>query len=109
METNFNKNIEEYELQKMASKKVVKLRSFYRHLIIYVIGVLIFISKEYFGAPLNFFPIKHLNLLIMGVWTVFLVVTAIDLFASYKIFGEEWEERKVKSILEKKSKTQKWE
>ncbi|CAA9202628.1 hypothetical protein FLA105534_04176 [Flavobacterium bizetiae] len=45
----------------------------------------------------------------MIIWTTAFLVSAVDLFDSFKIFGEEWEERKVKSILEKKEKTQKWE
>lgn len=45
----------------------------------------------------------------MAVWTVFFLVSAIDIFASFIIFSEEWEERKVKSILEKRIKKQKWE
>ena len=109
MENHLNNDQEEFELQKMANKKVVKLKAFYSHMFVYVIGVIFFILKEYFGVPFNFFPLKHINLFVMGVWTVFFVVSAIDVFASFKIFGEQWEERKIKSILEKKTKKQKWE
>ncbi|WP_428228774.1 2TM domain-containing protein [Flavobacterium sp.] len=109
MKTNFNNDPEEFELQKMASKKVVKLKAFYSHMFVYAIGVIFFILKEYFGVPFNFFPLKHINLFVMGVWTVFFLVSAIDILVSFRIFGEEWEERKMKSILEKKTKKQKWE
>lgn len=40
----------------------------------------------------------------MCIWTTAFLVSAVDIFASFKIFGEEWEERKVKSLLEKKTK-----
>ncbi|SHM57718.1 2TM domain-containing protein [Flavobacterium chilense] len=109
MENNFNNGLEEFELQKLASKKVVKLKAFYSHMFVYIIGVIFFILKEYFGVPFNFFPLKYINLFVMTIWTVFFLVSAIDIFASFRIFGEEWEERKVKSILEKKSKKTKWE
>jgi len=109
MKNNFNNDPEDFELQKMATKKVVKLKAFYSHMFVYVIGVIFFILKEYFGVPFNFFPLQHINLFVMVVWTVFFLVSAIDIFASFRIFGEEWEERKVKSILEKKTKKQKWE
>ncbi|MDA6068457.1 2TM domain-containing protein [Flavobacterium sp. AC] len=109
METNFYKEQEDFELQKMASKKVVKLKAFYSHMFVYIVGVIFFILKEYFGVPFNFFPLKHINLFVMIVWTVFFLVSAIDIFVSFRIFGEEWEERKLKSILEKKIKKQKWE
>ncbi len=109
MENDFNKEQEEFELQKMASKKVVKLKAFYSHIFVYIVGVIFFILKEYFVVPFNFFPLKHINLFVMGLWTVVFVISATDIFASFRIFGEEWEERKVKSILEKKIKKQKWE
>jgi len=109
MENNFNNDPEEFELQKMANKKVVKLKAFYSHMFVYIIGVIFFILKEYFEVSFNFFPFQYLNLYVMGAWTVFFLVSAIDIFASFKIFGEEWEERKVKSIMEKKNKKTKWE
>lgn len=109
MENNFNNSEEEFELQKMANKKVLKLKAFYSHAFVYAIGMIIFILKEYAGLPLNFLPIKYINCFVMIIWTTAFLVSAVDLFASFKIFGEEWEERKVKSILEKKEKTQKWE
>ncbi|OXB24962.1 hypothetical protein B0A80_03535 [Flavobacterium tructae] len=109
METNFNKEQEDFELQKMASKKVVKLKAFYTHVIFYSAGLILYILKDYFGLPLNIFPVQYLNGFVMCIWTTAFVVSAIDIFASFKIFGEEWEERKMKSILEKKEKKQKWE
>lgn len=109
METNFNREQEDFELQKIASKKVVKLKAFYTHVIFYVAGLILYILKDYFGLPLNIFPVQYLNGFVMCIWTTAFVVSAIDIFASFKIFGEEWEERKMKSILEKKEKKQKWE
>jgi len=109
METNCNNDREKFELEAICSKKIIKLRSFYVHAFIYAIGVIVYVLKEYYGVPLNFFPIRYLNGVIMVIWTAVFLVSAIDLFASYKIFDEEWEERKMKSLLNKKRKTQKWE
>lgn len=109
MEINYNNDQEKIELEELFSKKVTKLKSFYSHAFIYVIGLIIYILKEYFGAPLNFFPIQYINCVVMLIWSSVFLFSAIDLFVSYKIFGEEWENRKMKSILEKKIKTQKWE
>lgn len=107
--SNFNNDQQEDELHQLASKKVMKLKAFYSHAFMYVIGVIVYVLKEYFGAPFNFFPIQHINGFVMGIWTTVFLVSAIDLFATHKIFGDEWEERKVKSMLEKKTKKQKWE
>lgn len=108
MEKEFNDDMER-ELNKIARKKVLKLKSFYTHLVIYAIGVLLFVLKFYFNAPLNFFPLRYLNGFVMIFWTTTVLVSAVDIFASFKIFGQEWEERKMKSLLEKKTEKQKWE
>lgn len=99
----------ELQLQEMATKKIVKLKAFYTHMFIYIVGLIIYILKEYFGVPLSFFPLRYINGFVMCIWTTAFLVSAVDLFASFKLFGQEWEQRKLKSILEKKTKTQKWE
>lgn len=109
METNLNNDQEQVMLEELASKKVIQLKSFYKHLFFYTIALIVFLLKEYTDLPLQFFPIKYINWVIVIIWTAVIVGSAIDLFASYKIFGQEWEERKLRSILEKKYKKQKWE
>ncbi len=106
---NLNNDQEEVMLQELASKKVIHLKSFYKHLFFYTIVLIVFLLKEYTNLPLQFFPIKYINWVIVIIWTAVIVGSAIDLFASYKIFGQEWEERKLRGILEKKYKKQKWE
>ena len=109
MERDFDNDQEKFELRQIASKKIVKLRSFYIHAFFYTIGLILFTLKNYFGLPLNVFPVRYLNSIVMIVWTTAFLVSAVEIFASFKIFEEEWEQRKLKSILEKNKKTQKWE
>jgi hypothetical protein len=109
METHCNTDHGKFEFEEFFSKKIVKLRSFYIHAFIYAIGLTIYVLKEYYGVPLNFFPARYLNSVVMVIWTSVFLFSAIDLFTSIKIFGEKWEQRKMKSILEKKIKKQKWE
>lgn len=109
METNFSNSQEQEVLQQLASKKVAKLKSFYKFTFIYGIGLTLFILKEYTSLPLNLFPVKFLNNIVMIIWSSVYISSAIDLFVSFKIFGREWEERKLKSILEKRDRKQKWE
>jgi len=108
METNCQIDQKKFKLEAICSKKSVKLKSFYIHTFIYAAGLCIFILKEYYGVQLNFFPAEYLNNVVMVSWTSIFLFAAIDLFTSLKIFGEKWEERKLKSILYKKYKTQKW-
>jgi hypothetical protein len=109
MERDFDNDQEKFELRQIASRKIVKLRSFYIHAFFYTIGLILFTLKNYFGLPLNVFPVRYLNSVVMIVWTTAFLVSAVEIFASFKIFEEEWEQRKLKSILEKNKKTQKWE
>lgn len=109
METNLNNDQEQTILQELASKKVIQLKYFYKHLFIYTIVLILFLLKEYTNLPVNFIPVRYLNFVVMIIWTAVVAGSAIDLFASTKIFGQEWEKRKMKSILEKKYKKQKWE
>lgn len=109
METNWSNKQEQTVLKELASEKVKQLKYFYYHLLAYVIVMTMFLLKEYTNLPLQFFPIKYLNWVVMIIWSAVIIGSAIDLFASYKIFGQQWEERKLKSILEKKYKKQKWE
>ncbi|KAF2509337.1 2TM domain-containing protein [Flavobacterium zhairuonense] len=109
MRTNFTNDPEDYDLQQFAKRKIEKLKSFYSHAFVFFIGWVIYILKEYFGVPFNFLPLKYINGFVMAIWSTAFLINAIDLFASFKIFGAEWEERKVKSILEKGNEKHKWE
>ena len=108
METNSDIDRQKFDFQ-IASKKVIKLKSFYVHTFIYITGLIIFILKDYYGFPLNFFPFQYLNYIVMLIWSCVFIISAVDIFAYYKIFGEEWEQNKVKNILDKRKEKQKWE
>lgn len=97
-------------MEEIAREKVQKLKKFYNHLFIFVIGVIVYVSKTFLGAPLNFWPIKFINEFFMWCWTFIIAVQGIQLFLSQKILGKNWEEQKIKEILEKeKIKKQNWE
>ena len=92
----------------MARYRVEKVRRFYMHLILYAIGVVVYVSKTYYGAPFNFPPIHYINFTFMAIWTLIIVIKAIGLFVKEIIFGDKWEERKVQEFMEKGKKTN-WE
>jgi uncharacterized protein YacL len=89
--------------------RVKELKKFYSHLFIYVIGVLVYISKTYFDLPINFWPINFINEFFMLVWTFVIGVQAVSLFLMQRLFGSKWEEQKINEMMEKeKSETTKW-
>lgn len=108
MEANSNMDREQFDFR-IARKKVIKLMSFYVHAFIYSIALVIFILKNYYAVSLDFFPFTHLNYIVMIIWSSLFVSSAVDILSYNKIFGKEWEERKMKNILDKRQKQQKWE
>lgn len=86
----------------LAKEKVHRLKRFYNHLFLFVIGVMIYIAKRYFGAPLNFFPIRYLNETFMWCWTFVISIQALRLFFTEKIFNHSWEQKQIQKELEKK-------
>jgi uncharacterized protein YacL len=106
MENQDSKSI----LEKLARDRVNKLKKFYTHLFIYVIGIVFYILKTYFNVPFNFLPLRYINEFVMWVWTFFLVVQGIQVFFAEKIFGSKWEQKQIDKILEKeKTSNNKWE
>ncbi len=93
----------------IARLRVAELKSFYSHLLIYVIGVLLFVSKTFFGLAINFWPIKFINEFFMWVWTFIIAVQGIKLFFKVQLFGAKWEQRKIDEMMNKENKSnQKW-
>lgn len=103
-----NSNYQEKELFEIANKKVKKLKGFYTHAFIYAIGVVVFILKEYYGVPFNFFPINKINFFVMAVWSTAFFIAAADILIAYHLLGKEWEEDKIKRIMKKENNKQIW-
>jgi hypothetical protein len=108
MET-FENNKPENELEQLALKKVKRIKNFYIHAFIYLIGITIYVLKTYYGLPFNFFPIKFINGFVMAIWTFSFVVQALGLFITEVVLGKKWEQNKMKNIINKESQKQTWE
>ena len=61
----------------MIKMRVHELKNFYIHLLIYCIGVLIYIGKRYFNLPINFWPINFIKEFFMWGWTFIVAVQGI--------------------------------
>lgn len=99
---------QENVLVDVTKNKVMKLKGFYIHLFIYLIGTVVFVLKQYFDVPFHFFPLKQVNSFAMAIWSIVFSITAIDILITFQFFGKKWEERKIKTIMEKRIKTQIW-
>jgi uncharacterized protein YacL len=107
MERN-DTNYLQMELEELAKKRVRKIKRFFNHLLIYSIGLVVFILKEYFDAPFNFPPVHFLNWFFMLCWTVVLAVQGLKLLIKEVVLGKNWENRQMSKILESESNNQNW-
>ena len=96
MENNDNNIV----LEQMAKDRVRQLKGFYWHLFVFLIGVVVYISKTYFGAPLNFPPISYMNIAFMVIWTLIITVDGLRLLVKEKLSGTQWEVRKINQFVE---------
>ena len=105
-----NNTTSEEVLRAMVRERVHKMSRFYTHLFVYAIGLVIYLAKTYFGAPLNFIPFRYINCTFMYVWTFILVVQGLRLLVREKILDTRWEQKKINEIMEKEKKnnTNKW-
>jgi len=96
MENNDNNIV----LEQMAKDRVRQLKGFYWHLFVFLIGVVVYVSKTYFGAPLNFPPISYMNIAFMVIWTLIITVDGLRLLVKEKLSGTQWEVRKINQFVE---------
>jgi hypothetical protein len=86
-------------LEEVARKRVRKIKKFYGHLFVYLIGLIVYISKTYYGAPLNFIPLSYINEVFMWIWTFVVAVEGIKLFFSERVLGDGWEQKQIRKIM----------
>ncbi len=85
----------------LAKKRIKKVKGFYTHLTIYCIVIPIIIF-----ANLNFEPHFHWFWFSVIGWGTGLFCHWLNVFGFSKIgFGKNWEDRKIKEILEEDNKT----
>ena len=100
MDTNYTEEERYYR----AHKQVEELRKFYQHLTVYLLSNPILIVVNLMTSPGYLWFIWSL----MG-WGMAVVLHGLKAFGFAPFFDKEWEERKIKSILDKDNKTTKWE
>ena len=87
-------NEEEIKYQR-AKKRVEELKGFYIHLFVYILVNLFLFLFNIITSPDSLWFYWPL----LG-WSFGLVVHAFDVFASGRLFGAAWEERKIAEIME---------
>lgn len=100
---------EERRLYKKAAKRVEEIKSFYIHLVVYIlvnIGILLF--RHNFSISDIHFKVSNFALPIL--WGIGLFCHWASVFGLSFLWGKNWEEKKIKELIDRERKQrQKWE
>ncbi|MBF4465477.1 2TM domain-containing protein [Flavobacterium sp. LC2016-12] len=100
METNYA----EAERYYQAQKRVKEIKDFYAHLTVYFLCNPIVIAVNLLTSP----GYLYFWYSLLG-WGFVIVMHGLTAFRVSPIFNKDWEERKIREIMEKEKKTQNWE
>jgi hypothetical protein len=93
-----------------AVKRVKKLKGFYTHAIVYVvINIMVVIANiQNYEPGESFFQFK--TFMTAFFWGIGLLAHAMSTFIPYFILGKDWEERKIRELMEKEEQNKsKWQ
>lgn len=92
-----------------AVNKVKKLKGFYTHALVYVvINIMVVIANvQNYDPGESFFQFK--TFMTAFFWGIGLLAHAMSTFIPYFILGKDWEERKIKELMEKDRNANQWE
>ncbi|MFW0738081.1 MULTISPECIES: 2TM domain-containing protein [unclassified Flavobacterium] len=79
-----------------ARKKVKEIREFYEHLTVFILVTIILITINLLTSPGYLWFVWC----VLG-WGIGLVLHGLSVFNIPPFFGKDWEEKKIKEILEK--------
>jgi len=90
---------DEKEIYERARKRVEEIRSFYSHLFVYLA-----VNAGLFLLNIITSP-KHLWFYwpLIG-WGIGLAIHGLSVFGTDRLLGKEWEEKKIREIMEKEKK-----
>lgn len=90
-----------------AKKRVKRIKGFYSHLLVYlVVNTMIFIVNiQHLDAGESVFSFKNFSTAFF--WGIGLLAHGLSVFLPSMILGNDWEERKIKEIMNKENS--KWE
>ena len=108
MENYNNPMNEETNAYDMAYKKVKMLKGFYTHLAVYLLinAVIVGLNISELKPGESYF--QYHNFITAFFWGIGLVAHGLSVFMPYFVFGKNWEERKIKELMEKE-KNHNWE
>lgn len=100
-------NYDEIKYQE-AAKRVKKIKGFYTHLTVYIVvnTMIIIVNVQNLDVGESFFKFKTFSTALF--WGIGLAAHGLSVFLPSLIMGKDWEEKKIKELMEKE-KNNKWE
>ncbi len=97
-------NKERDTLLKEVQEKVDKMKKFYSHLTIYIFvnAMIIFVNYTNSRDEGSIFQWKYFSTAIF--WGIGLAAHGLNVFSSDLLFGSNWEERKIREIMDRERK-----
>ncbi|MDO7173951.1 2TM domain-containing protein [Mariniflexile sp. AS56] len=87
-----------------AAKRVKRIRGFYSHAIVYVVinMMIVVVNIQNLDAGESYFQWHNFTTLFF--WGIGLVAHGVSVFVPNYMLGKDWEERKIKELMEKDKK-----
>lgn len=101
-------NYFEKERYDRAKKRVKKISGFYSHLLVYIVVNLMLVVVNYQQLAPGESYFKWHNFTTLFFWGIGLLAHGLSVFMPYMVLGKDWEERKIKELMEKDRKNN-WE
>lgn len=99
MENQFQKD----ERYFAAQKRVKSIKGFYIHLLVYVLVNIFLIIQIYIQNKNEFWRWESFSVALF--WGIGILSHGTSVFGSNLLFSKNWEERKIKELMEKDKKT----
>lgn len=103
-----NNNIVEQDRYLRAKKRVKEIKGFYTHALIYIVVniMIVILNIQNLDPGESYFQWQNFTTLIF--WGIGLLAHAASVFMPFFILGKNWEEQKIKKLMEK-DKNSRWE
>ena len=104
------RDYQENEFYIDAKKRVKEIKGFYIHLVVYLfVNIALLLARTNFNDVINF-NLDFSNLSLAFFWGIGLAAHWAGIFGPGFFLGKEWEEKKIKELMEKdRKKQQHWE
>lgn len=90
--------VDEHKAYQTARKKVDNLKGFYSHLMVYLIVNIFIATAIVWNTNIELFSFSALSTALF--WGIGLIFHAIGVFGEDFFFSKDWEERKIREIME---------